>query len=86
MVAVGYADGTVLLVRLDDGAEVLAKKPGAATVSALAWDSTGMLLAWGTEAGEAGIVARCKRKPRAEARGLRFGSAAGQITYCRSGG
>ena len=47
--AVGYADGMVLLVRLDDGAEVLAKKPGAAPVSALAWDSTGMLLAWGTE-------------------------------------
>ena len=57
VVAVGYADGTVLLVRLDDGAEVLAKKPGAATVSALAWDSTGMLLAWGTEDGAAGVIA-----------------------------
>lgn len=56
VVAVGYADGTLLLVRLDDGAEVLAKKPGAAAVSALAWDSTGMLLAWGTEGGEAGII------------------------------
>lgn len=57
VVAVGYADGTVLLVRLDDGAEVLAKKPGAAAVSALAWDQTGMLLAWGTEDGEAGVIA-----------------------------
>ncbi len=28
VVAVGYADGTVLLVRIDDGAEVLGKKPG----------------------------------------------------------
>jgi len=55
--AVGFADGTVLLVRLDDGAEVLAKKPGTAPVSALAWDATGMLLAWGTEDGEAGIIA-----------------------------
>ncbi len=28
VVAVGYADGTVLLVRIEDGAEVLGKKPG----------------------------------------------------------
>jgi WD40 repeat protein len=54
--AVGYADGTVLLVRIDDGAEVLAKKPGDAPVTALGWDSTGTLLAWGTENGEAGVV------------------------------
>ena len=57
VVAVGYADGTILLVRLDDGAEVVAKKPGAGAVSALAWDATGMLLAWGTEDGAAGIIA-----------------------------
>jgi WD40 repeat protein len=56
VVAVGYADGTVLLVRLDDGAEVLAKKPGAAPVTALGWDSTGTLLAWGTEDGAAGVI------------------------------
>ena len=57
VVAVGYADGTVLLVRIDDGAEVLAKKPGAGAVSALGWDATGMLLAWGTEEGAAGVIA-----------------------------
>jgi hypothetical protein len=56
VVAVGYADGTVLLVRVDDGAEVLAKKPGEAPVSALAWDASGNLLAWGTEGGEAGVI------------------------------
>ena len=56
VVAVGYADGTILLVRVDDGAEVLAKKPGDAPVSALGWDSTGTLLAWGTESGAAGVV------------------------------
>ena len=55
-VAVGYADGTLLLVRIDDGAEVLAKKPGGGAVSALAWNSTGTLLAWGTEEGEAGVI------------------------------
>jgi WD40 repeat protein len=56
VVAVGYADGTVILVRVDDGAEVLAKKPGGGAVSAMNWDNTGMLLAWGTEGGDAGII------------------------------
>jgi WD40 repeat protein len=56
VVAVGYADGTVLLVRIDDGAEVLGKKPGPAPVSALGWDAAGSLLAWGTEGGEAGVI------------------------------
>jgi WD40 repeat protein len=56
VVAVGYADGLVLLVRIDDGAEILAKKPGGTPVTALAWSADGKLMAFGTEAGEAGIV------------------------------
>jgi WD40 repeat protein len=56
VIAAGYSDGMVLLVRLDDGAEILAKKPGDAPVTALAWSQDGLLLAWGTEGGEAGIV------------------------------
>jgi WD40 repeat protein len=56
VVAVGYADGTVLLVRVEDGAEVLGKKPGDAPIRALGWDASGGLLAWGTESGEAGVV------------------------------
>jgi WD40 repeat protein len=56
VVAVGYADGLVLLVRIDDGAEILAKKPGDTPISALAWNADGKLLVWGTEAGQAGIV------------------------------
>jgi len=54
--ALGYGDGTVLLVRIDDGAEILARRPGAAPVSALAWRSGGTVLAFGTEDGEAGLV------------------------------
>ena len=42
--------------RIDDGAEVLAKKPGDAAVSAMAWDEVGSLLAFGTESGEAGVI------------------------------
>jgi WD40 repeat protein len=56
VVAVGFADGMILLVRTDDGAEVLARKPADAPVTALAWNSTGKLLAFGTESGEAGLV------------------------------
>jgi WD40 repeat protein len=56
IVAAGYGDGMVLLVRVDDGAEILAKKPGEAPVTALAWSADGTLLAFGTESGEAGII------------------------------
>jgi WD40 repeat protein len=56
MVAVGYADGLILIVRRLDGAEILTRKPAAAPVSALAWSEDGRLLAFGTEDGDAGIV------------------------------
>jgi WD40 repeat protein len=56
VVAVGYADGLVLLVRVDDGAEVLARRPGDAPVTALAWSATGNSLAFGTEDGDAGVI------------------------------
>jgi WD40 repeat protein len=55
VVAAGYDNGLVLLARIEDGAEILAKKPGDAPVKALAWSGDGLLLAWGTES-EAGIV------------------------------
>jgi WD40 repeat protein len=56
VVAVGYADGLVLLVRVEDGAEVLARKGSGAPISALAWSAVGNLLAFGTEDGEAGVI------------------------------
>ena len=56
IVAAGYSDGMVLLVRLEDGAEILGKKPGEAPLTALAWSADGTLLAFGTESGEAGII------------------------------
>jgi len=56
IVAVGFEDGLVMLCRMDDGAEILAKKPGAAPVSALAWGADGARLAFGTEDGEVGVV------------------------------
>jgi WD40 repeat protein len=56
IVAVGFEDGLVMLCRMEDGAEILAKKPGAAPVSALAWGAEGAKLAFGTEGGEAGVI------------------------------
>ena len=54
--AVGYAEGRVLIVRIDDGALILVKAEGASPVSALGWDAAGQTLAFGTEAGEAGAL------------------------------
>jgi WD40 repeat protein len=56
IVAAGYEDGMVLLVRVEDGAEILAKRPGEAPVTALGWSADGLLLAFGTESGEAGVI------------------------------
>jgi WD40 repeat protein len=62
VVAVGYENGLVLLVRIDDGAEILVSKPAGAAVSALAWNSAGALLAFGCEDGQAGVL-RVSRDP-----------------------
>jgi WD40 repeat protein len=56
VVAVGYADGVVVLARIDDGALRQVKAAGASPVSALGWDAAGQTLAFGTEAGEAGAL------------------------------
>jgi WD40 repeat protein len=56
IMAAGYGDGTVLMVRLEDGAEILVRRNGGGPVSALAWNARGTLLAFGTEDGDAGIV------------------------------
>jgi WD40 repeat protein len=57
ILAVGYSDGTVLMVRLDDGAEILVRKNGTAPVAALAWNAKGTVLAFAAEDGDAGLLA-----------------------------
>lgn len=57
VVATGYDNGMALLIRLEDGAEILAKKPGGGAVAALGWNKSGSRLAFGTEDGEAGVIA-----------------------------
>lgn len=54
VVAIGYADGLILLCRLGDAAEILVRAPGDGAVSALGWDPAGARLAFGLESGLAG--------------------------------
>lgn len=57
LAAVGYEDGLVLAVRLGaNPSAAMVKQPGKASISALAWNASGTLLAFGTEDGEAGLV------------------------------
>ena len=56
ILAAGYSDGTVLMVRLNDGAEILVRRQGAEAVAALAWNAKGTLLAFATEDGDAGLL------------------------------
>jgi WD40 repeat protein len=56
VVAVGFSDGAVQLARIDDGALIEARRADGQPVTALGWDSTGQILASGTELGDAGIL------------------------------
>lgn len=56
VVAAGYADGLVLLVRISDGAEITVRKPAQAPVTALAFSRDGRRLGFGCEDGEGGVV------------------------------
>jgi WD40 repeat protein len=52
----GYSDGTILMVRIEDGAEILVRRNGGEPVSALAWNAKGTILAFATEDGDAGLM------------------------------
>jgi WD40 repeat protein len=56
ILATGYSDGTILMVRLTDGAEILVRKNGSVPVAALAWNAKGTLLAFAAEDGDAGLL------------------------------
>lgn len=56
VVAAGYGDGTVWLVRIDDGALIAARQADGTPITALGWEPSGQMLAFGTEK-DAGILA-----------------------------
>jgi hypothetical protein len=54
VVLTGYNDGTILMARLPDGAEVLIRAPSSEAISALSWRKDGKAMAFGTENGTYG--------------------------------
>lgn len=54
--AAGYSDGTILIVRYEDGAEILVRRNTGEPVSALGWNTKGTWFAFGTEDGDAGLL------------------------------
>jgi WD40 repeat protein len=56
LVAIGFGDGMVLAVRIADSKEALLRRPGKGAVTSLAWNKPGRLLAFGTQAGDCGVV------------------------------
>lgn len=60
IVAIGYADGWVMLARLTDAAELLvrapAKESGARPITAMCWDRDGKRLLFGADDGAAGLL------------------------------
>src|SRR5215813_4175801 len=57
ILAAGYSDGTILMVRVEDGGELLVRRNGTAPVAALGWNAKGTLLAFSDEEGDAGLLA-----------------------------
>jgi WD40 repeat protein len=56
IMAAGYSDGTVLMIRLEDGAEILLRRNNGKPVAALAWNARGSLLAFADEDGDGGLL------------------------------
>ncbi|MDR4308396.1 WD40 repeat domain-containing protein [Chelatococcus sambhunathii] len=56
VVALGYEDGCVFMVRIADNAEIPVRDPDGQAITALDWDSIGARLAFGCEDGAAGVV------------------------------
>ncbi|MDB5566645.1 MAG: hypothetical protein JWP84_3211 [Tardiphaga sp.] len=56
ILACGYSDGTILMVRMTDGAEILVRANKGEPVTALAWNAKGTLLAFVAQDGDAGLL------------------------------
>src|SRR5438105_14305573 len=56
ILAAGYSDGTILMVRMADGAEILVRRNGTPAILALAWNGDGTMLAFSDQDGEGGLL------------------------------
>ncbi|WP_043363345.1 WD40 repeat domain-containing protein [Belnapia sp. F-4-1] len=61
VVAAGFADGLVLIAEIASGKVVPVAPPGRGGISALGWNASGSVLAFGTEEGFAGVVDLSRR-------------------------
>ncbi len=56
IVAIGYSDGMVIAARFGDQKEVLLRRQGKGAITSMAWDSRATRLAFGSTAGDCGVV------------------------------
>jgi len=56
VVAIGYSNGMILFVKIDDGQEVALRSEGRGPITSMGWNKSGHLLAFGSEQGEGGII------------------------------
>jgi WD40 repeat protein len=56
VLAIGFADGMILGVRVADQKEALLRRPGKGAITSMSWSSTGKLLAFASETGDCGII------------------------------
>lgn len=58
VIAAGYSDGAVMLIRMEDDSMIVIDEPAdGEAVTAIAWSADGSLLGWGCESGNAGLLA-----------------------------
>ena len=56
VVAAGYADGMILAIRISDQKAIHLRSSGQGAISSLDWSRKGLQLAYGSEAGDCGLV------------------------------
>jgi WD40 repeat protein len=56
ILAAGYTDGTILMVRMHDGAEVLVRRNLGVPVAAIAWNAAGTRLGFAAQDGDGGLL------------------------------
>lgn len=56
VVAIGYADGVVQMSRFSDQRDVMLRREGKGAISSLHWSPSGVQLAFGTDAGDCGVI------------------------------
>jgi WD40 repeat protein len=56
ILAIGYADGMIMAARVADQKEILLRRPGKGAITSMTWDGEGRRLAFGSEAGDCGVI------------------------------